>query len=328
MAARPTSQQDLLTALDWALARDKNPESPYYRKIDPAAVAMSGYSCGAFQALLVGSDPRIKTVIVMNSGIYKPGTEVVIDGMEDLTKALLPRLHSPTLYILGGESDIAYPNGIDDFALINHVPAFLGNVVKAGHAGTYWEPNGGKAATAVVAAGSTGSCGVTGVPHANSSARTADCARIRTGLWKRRTCHDIAGEQLMNQNRRNLLGLMALAGAGLPTLALAQQKVLPLDTPGLDHLDVIVEDVEKSARFYMGLFRTTLHAQPFQGAFRYFVLLGPLPEDRAVGYLAVGASPRPWHLHRALLHFGGQLAPRQRGGLRADEGAVPGRGVR
>jgi len=48
--------------------------------------------------------------------------------------------------------------------------------------------------------------------------------------------------------------------------------------------------VEKSARFYMGLFRTTLHAQPFQGGQRYFVLLGPLPENRAVGYLAIGAS--------------------------------------
>ena len=40
----------------------------------------------------------------------------------------------------------------------------------------------------------------------------------------------------------------------------------------------------------MGLFRTTLHAQPFQGAFRYFVLLGPLPTGREVGYIAVGAS--------------------------------------
>jgi catechol 2,3-dioxygenase-like lactoylglutathione lyase family enzyme len=66
--------------------------------------------------------------------------------------------------------------------------------------------------------------------------------------------------------------------------------VLPVDTPGLDHLDVVVPDVEKSARFYMGLFRTTLHAQPFQGAQRYFVLLAPLPLDRAVGYIAIGAS--------------------------------------
>jgi catechol 2,3-dioxygenase-like lactoylglutathione lyase family enzyme len=92
-----------------------------------------------------------------------------------------------------------------------------------------------------------------------------------------------------NLHRRVVLGSLALLGA-MPRLLFAQQKLLPLETPGIDHLDVIVPDVEKTARFYMGLFRTTLHAQPFQGAQRYFVLLGPLPADRAVGYLAVGAS--------------------------------------
>src|SRR5687767_5703928 len=92
----------------------------------------------------------------------------------------------------------------------------------------------------------------------------------------------------MNLNRRTVIGGVAMMAA-MP-LAFAQQKLLPLDTPGLDHLDVIVPDVEKTARFYMGLLRTTLHAQPFQGGQRYFVLLGPLPEGRAVGYLAVGAS--------------------------------------
>jgi catechol 2,3-dioxygenase-like lactoylglutathione lyase family enzyme len=94
----------------------------------------------------------------------------------------------------------------------------------------------------------------------------------------------------MNHKRRDVMGMLALLGA-MPSLSLAQQKsVLPLDTPGLDHFDIIVPDVEKSARFYMGLFNTALHAQPFQGAQRYFILLGPLPENRRVGYLAIGAS--------------------------------------
>ncbi|MEP7312488.1 MAG: VOC family protein [Pseudomonadota bacterium] len=89
--------------------------------------------------------------------------------------------------------------------------------------------------------------------------------------------------------REVLLALAATAAA--PAMQAATAKgLLPVDTPGLDHLDVIVNDVEKTTRFYMGLFRTTLHAQPFQGAQRYFVLLGPLAENRAVGYLAVGAA--------------------------------------
>lgn len=93
----------------------------------------------------------------------------------------------------------------------------------------------------------------------------------------------------LKANRRDVLSMLAVLGA-LPAISLAQQRVLPLDTPGLDHLDVIVPDVEKSARFYMGLFRTALHAQPFQGGQRYFVLLGPLPENRTVGYIAIGAA--------------------------------------
>ena len=75
----------------------------------------------------------------------------------------------------------------------------------------------------------------------------------------------------------------ALRPQGAPTL-------LPLNTPGVDHLDIIVPDVARAARFYMGVFNTTLHAQPFQGGFRYFVLLGDLPENRRVGYVAIGDS--------------------------------------
>jgi predicted enzyme related to lactoylglutathione lyase len=91
-----------------------------------------------------------------------------------------------------------------------------------------------------------------------------------------------------------------MAGLGtlaLPRLAFAGQaqgppaKLLPVRTPKIDHLDVIVPNVETSARFYMGLFNTTLHAQPFQGGFRYFVLFGDLPAaTRQVGYLAIGDS--------------------------------------
>ena len=89
-----------------------------------------------------------------------------------------------------------------------------------------------------------------------------------------------------------------LAGLGATTLlgpvsAKAQTPtsgLLPVNTPKVDHLDVIVPDVAAAARFYMGVFNTTLHAQPFQGGFRYFVLFGNLPASRQVGYLAIGDS--------------------------------------
>ena len=94
----------------------------------------------------------------------------------------------------------------------------------------------------------------------------------------------------MSIKRRSVLQAVAALAAPLPAVVWGQDNVLPLRTPGLDHLDVMVPDVEATTRFYMGLFNTELHAQPFRGAFRYFVLLNPLTESREVGYLAVGDS--------------------------------------
>jgi lysophospholipase L1-like esterase len=144
-----TQSSDLTAAIDWALAQNADPNSAYHGKIDPSAVAISGFSCGGLQALQIAKDPRVKTLVVMNSGIFIPGSGMSIGGIE-VSKALLEALHTPTLYILGGKTDIAYGNGMDDFARIDHVPVFVGNL-DVGHGGTYWQPNGGKAAAAVVA---------------------------------------------------------------------------------------------------------------------------------------------------------------------------------
>ena len=46
-------------------------------------------------------------------------------------------------YILGGEKDIAYGNGMDDFNRIDHVPVIAVNF-PVGHGGTYSQPHGGE----------------------------------------------------------------------------------------------------------------------------------------------------------------------------------------
>lgn len=56
----------------------------------------------------------------------------------------------PVLYLLGGESDIAYQNGMDDYERINHVPVFVANM-DVGHGGTYSQPHGGEFAKVATA---------------------------------------------------------------------------------------------------------------------------------------------------------------------------------
>lgn len=145
----PTTAADLTKAIDWALAETERQGSRYASRIDRNAVAVGGFSCGGVQALQVASDPRIRTVVVQNSGLLPEGAGR-IPGMA-LPKSALGKLHTPVIYIQGGPSDIAYENGMDDFRRIDHVPAVMVNVNGVGHGGTYFEPNGGKAADVAVA---------------------------------------------------------------------------------------------------------------------------------------------------------------------------------
>lgn len=139
----------LLDAINWAIDQNNNEASPFYQKIDTSKIAVSGMSCGGLQTLEVAPDPRITTAIVCNSGILgNPGGGM--PGMPQLTKETLSKLHSPVLYLLGGESDIAYQNGMDDYERINHVPVFVANM-DVGHGGTYSQPHGGEFAKVATA---------------------------------------------------------------------------------------------------------------------------------------------------------------------------------
>jgi len=167
-----TKSVQLLEAIDWATAENKRSNSKYSGKLDPSLFAVAGMSCGGLQALEVAPDPRVKTLLVMDSGLFgeggmpkmgvpktgaprggvpkagMPGGEAPkaggIMGMPAVGKEVLAKLHSPTIYIIGGETDIAYPQAIDDFAKIDKVPVAIANLEGVGHGGTYSQPNGGE----------------------------------------------------------------------------------------------------------------------------------------------------------------------------------------
>lgn len=148
-AGGPTKAAMLTDAINWAIAQNSDQASPYYHKLDVSKIAVAGMSCGGLHTLEVAPDTRITTAMICNSGILgDPGRGM--GGMPKLTKDQLEKLRTPVIYILGGQTDIAYNNGMDDFHRINQVPVFVANL-NVGHGGTYAQPHGGdfaKVATA------------------------------------------------------------------------------------------------------------------------------------------------------------------------------------
>ena len=123
---------DLLAKLDWFASAGGD----YAGTVNTDCAIAMGQSCGGLQALVMSTagDERVRTTVALNTGIF-PDPYV-------LDKSFLERLTVPVVYLIGGESDIAYPNATDDFKNIDNVPVAIANL-PVGHGGTYAEPHGG-----------------------------------------------------------------------------------------------------------------------------------------------------------------------------------------
>ena len=145
-----TTQQQI-ESIDWAISQNALSTSPYYNKVDLAHVCVAGMSCGGLQTLFNCADPRITSLMICNSGLFnQQNASQAVGGMPMPPKEKLQDIHCPVLYLLGGEPDIAYGNGMDDFHRINHVPAYAANL-PVGHGGTYAQPHGGEFAVVALA---------------------------------------------------------------------------------------------------------------------------------------------------------------------------------
>ena len=137
-----TEQQ--IASIDWAIAQNADPQSPYYQKIDVKHICAAGMSCGGLQTLYNCADKRITALMICNSGLFnQQNAHQAVGGMPMPPQEKLEEIHTPIIYILGGETDIAYGNGMDDFHRIKHVPACAVNY-PVGHGGTYRQPHGGE----------------------------------------------------------------------------------------------------------------------------------------------------------------------------------------
>jgi acetyl esterase/lipase len=133
----------LLEVLDWLAEQNADAKSEYYHYLNLDCVAAMGQSCGGAQVLAIAYDPRIKTCVMLNTGIGDM-------EMMGATKESLKNLHQPMFYMIGGPADIAYANAQKDYERIaDNIPVVMLNS-KDGHSGTYYEKYGGNYAKAVV----------------------------------------------------------------------------------------------------------------------------------------------------------------------------------
>ena len=144
-----THSAQLLDAINWAVAENERPGSRFFHRLDTHAIAVMGQSCGGVQAIEASADPRVRTSIIWNSGLFPAPTRMA--GGEELTKANLKQLHAPTAYISGDDEDIAFANANDDFERIQNLPILRAYARGVTHGGTYSQRNGGEFAGVAVA---------------------------------------------------------------------------------------------------------------------------------------------------------------------------------
>ncbi|MGW5739805.1 poly(ethylene terephthalate) hydrolase family protein [Amycolatopsis sp. NPDC003861] len=114
-------------AITWAERENGRRGSALRDRLDPRRVGVTGHSCGGIEALVAGADPRVKSVLSLDSGFFADGT--LGYGREHLRN-----LHTPTMFVDGGPDDVAHANSGENYDLVT-VPAVRATNPAAGHTG-------------------------------------------------------------------------------------------------------------------------------------------------------------------------------------------------
>lgn len=138
-----TNWTQLFDGLDWLAAENARTGSVFEGRVATDKVAVMGHSCGGLQAIKASTDPRVSTVLVLNSGMM-PTDEDQYMLRHGVERSILRDMHAPIAYFIGGESDIAHANAEIDWQELQglDLPAINANL-DVGHGGTYSQPSGG-----------------------------------------------------------------------------------------------------------------------------------------------------------------------------------------
>jgi len=128
----------MLKGLDWAIAENNRKGSPLYGKVDTSKIATIGQSCGGPQAFLAAHDPRITTVVALNSSFPTASAPGMVGGNDGWTAE---KLAIPAALFTGGPADTGY-NGAEACykALPATLPALKASLNSVGHTGAYPMP--------------------------------------------------------------------------------------------------------------------------------------------------------------------------------------------
>ncbi len=135
-ALNKSPNEKMPEAVDWIAEQTSSKKSDYYQAVNLDSIAYAGQSCGGAQVLAMAEDPRIKTYLMFNSGIGDM-------TMSEADRDSLNQVHVPIVYIIGGESDVAFDNAQLDYERLDQVPVAFANAIDGGHSGTFEEPYGG-----------------------------------------------------------------------------------------------------------------------------------------------------------------------------------------
>jgi predicted alpha/beta-hydrolase family hydrolase len=130
-ATGPPHPERMTEVIDWL---NVAPEARRQlgNKVDRSRVAVAGTSCGGAEAMVAGADPRVDSVLSLNSGFFPTPEPLSGYGRDSLT-----RLHTPVLFLNGGPADVAHQNSVENYELVR-VPAALVENPQGGHAGLFY----------------------------------------------------------------------------------------------------------------------------------------------------------------------------------------------
>jgi len=125
--------------LDWAVAENSRRASPLYGKIDTSKVATMGQSCGGPQAFTAAHDPRVTTVIALNSNF--PTAAAPGAPARPANGWTADKLAIPAAFFNGGPADSGYSGAEASYkALPSTLPALKASLTSVGHTGAYPMP--------------------------------------------------------------------------------------------------------------------------------------------------------------------------------------------